>query len=90
VTGGRVERRLAAVLAADVAGYSRLMGAVEVGTARILREHRSEAHSVNDIMMMYEVCSQHQIAFVRRDCARLFKHAERLIDVWSSRDESTR
>lgn len=27
----RVERRLAAVLAADVAGYSRLMGADEVG-----------------------------------------------------------
>src|SRR3974390_3802913 len=37
---GRVERRLAAVLAADVAGYSRLMGADEVGTARTLREHR--------------------------------------------------
>jgi len=31
---------LAAVLAADVAGYSRLMGADEVGTARTLREHR--------------------------------------------------
>jgi class 3 adenylate cyclase len=41
VTGGRVERRLAAVLAADVAGYSRLMGADEVGTARTLREHRA-------------------------------------------------
>jgi adenylate cyclase len=40
LTGGRVERRLAAVLAADVAGYSRLMGADEVGTARTLREHR--------------------------------------------------
>ena len=36
----RVERRLAAVLAADVAGYSRLMGTDEVGTARTLREHR--------------------------------------------------
>ena len=36
----RVERRLAAILAADVAGYSRLMGADEVGTARRLREHR--------------------------------------------------
>jgi class 3 adenylate cyclase len=31
VTGERVERRLAAVLAADVAGYSRLMGADEAG-----------------------------------------------------------
>jgi class 3 adenylate cyclase len=28
----RVERRLAAILAADVAGYSRLMGADEEGT----------------------------------------------------------
>src|SRR5450631_1248813 len=37
----RIERRLAAILAADVAGYSRLMGLDEVGTARILREHRA-------------------------------------------------
>ena len=37
---GRVERRLAAIVAADVAGYSRLMGIDEVGTARTLREHR--------------------------------------------------
>src|SRR4051812_31265251 len=36
----RVERRLAAIVAADVAGYSRLMGLDEVGTARALREHR--------------------------------------------------
>ena len=36
-------RRLAAILAADVAGYSRLMGADEVGTAQALREHRSAA-----------------------------------------------
>jgi len=41
VASGRVERRLAAVLAADVAGYSRLMGLDEVGTARTLREHRA-------------------------------------------------
>jgi TolB-like protein/class 3 adenylate cyclase/Tfp pilus assembly protein PilF len=31
---------LAAIVAADVAGYSRLMGLDEVGTARKLREHR--------------------------------------------------
>jgi TolB-like protein/class 3 adenylate cyclase len=37
----RVGRRLAAVVAADVAGYSRLMGLDEVGTARTLREHRA-------------------------------------------------
>ena len=35
---GRVGRRLAAIVAADVAGYSRLMGLDEVGTARTLRE----------------------------------------------------
>jgi adenylate cyclase len=39
---GRVERRLAAVLAADVAGYSRLMGADEVDTLQRLRGHRSQ------------------------------------------------
>jgi hypothetical protein len=34
-----VERRLAAILGANVAGYSRLMGADEAGTAQALREH---------------------------------------------------
>ena len=38
----RVERRLAAILAADVAGYSRLMGANEVGTLQTLKAHRNE------------------------------------------------
>ena len=42
MTGERVERRLAAVLAADVAGYSRLMGADEVGTLQALKNHRRE------------------------------------------------
>jgi hypothetical protein len=32
-------RRLAAILAADVVGYSRLMGEDEAGTARAVREH---------------------------------------------------
>jgi adenylate cyclase len=36
----RVERRLAAILAADVAGYSRLMGGDEEGTLERLKEHR--------------------------------------------------
>src|SRR6516164_9558560 len=43
---GRVQRRLAAILAADVAGYSRLMGTDEVGTARTLREHRKVADAL--------------------------------------------
>ena len=38
----RVERRLAAILAADVAGYSRLMGTDEEGTLRQLKAHRKE------------------------------------------------
>jgi TolB-like protein len=41
-TTGDVERRLAAVLAADVAGYSRLMGADEVGTLSALKAARRE------------------------------------------------
>jgi adenylate cyclase len=40
--GNRVERRLAAILAADVEGYSRLMGADEVGTLEALKAHRRE------------------------------------------------
>jgi adenylate cyclase len=35
-------RRLAAILAADVAGYSRLMGTDEVGTLEALKAHRRE------------------------------------------------
>ena len=36
-------RRLAAILAADVVGYSRLMGEDEAGTAKIVRERREAA-----------------------------------------------
>jgi TolB-like protein/class 3 adenylate cyclase/Flp pilus assembly protein TadD len=42
VSEERVERRLAAILAADVAGYSRLMGTDEAGTLSRLRAHRRE------------------------------------------------
>jgi adenylate cyclase len=38
----RVERRLAAILATDVAGYSRLMGADEEGTHAALTALRHE------------------------------------------------
>jgi adenylate cyclase len=40
--GERVERRLAAILAADIAGYSRLMGQDEAGTLSRLRALRRE------------------------------------------------
>jgi class 3 adenylate cyclase len=42
LSGERVERRLAAILAADVAGYSLLMGQDEAGTLARLRDHRRE------------------------------------------------
>ena len=42
MTNARVQRRLAAVLAADVVGYSRLMGFDEVGTLAALKAHRRE------------------------------------------------
>jgi adenylate cyclase len=38
----RVERRLAAILAADIAGYSRLMGLDEEGTLAVLKAIRGE------------------------------------------------
>ena len=38
----RVQRRLAAILAADVVGYSRLMGIDEVGTLSRLNDLRRE------------------------------------------------
>jgi adenylate cyclase len=38
----REQRRLAAILAADVVGYSRLMGRDESGTVAHLREHRQQ------------------------------------------------
>jgi class 3 adenylate cyclase len=43
VVSGQVDRRLAAILAADVAGYSRLMSADEIGTFSALKAHRSDA-----------------------------------------------
>ena len=41
MTSDRVERRLTAILAADIAGYSRLMGADEEGTLTQMKSHRS-------------------------------------------------
>ena len=41
MTGERVVRRLAAILAADVVGYSRLMGRDENGTLARLKAHRT-------------------------------------------------
>ena len=45
-----IQRRLAAILVADVAGYSRLMGEDEAGTLSALRQLRTElfAPTVDD------------------------------------------
>src|SRR5262245_15583874 len=40
-TNPKTSRRLAAILAADIAGYSALMGADEDGTVRRLKEHQA-------------------------------------------------
>jgi hypothetical protein len=42
------------------------------------------SHSVKDLRAMCEECGQHQIDFVRRDCERLFKHGERMIETTSN------
>jgi hypothetical protein len=41
MTERRINRRLATILAADVVGYSRLMGADEAGTLAALKQHRN-------------------------------------------------
>ena len=54
----RVERRLAAIMAADVVGYSRLMGADEEGTLASLRTLRRE--------LIHPKFDQHKAASLRR------------------------
>ena len=42
MTEERAQRRLAAILAADVVGYSRMMQADEAGTLAVLKSRRTE------------------------------------------------
>lgn len=48
---GRVQRRLAAILVADVVGYSRLMGADEESTLRTLKSYRE---SIDHLIVRHE------------------------------------
>src|SRR5438270_12453402 len=41
-----MERRLAAIVCADVAGYSRMMGADEEGTHATFKAHRTAVHPI--------------------------------------------
>ena len=38
------------------------------------------SHSVKDWRSMCDECSRHQLDFIRRDCDRLFKHGQRMIE----------
>src|SRR5580658_7768530 len=44
--GTTMERRLAAIVCADVAGYSRMMGADEEGTHATFKAHRSAIYQI--------------------------------------------
>ena len=44
-----VDRRLSAILAADVVGYSRLMGTDEEGTLRLLKRTRAELVKIDKV-----------------------------------------
>ena len=50
----------------------------------------AEAHSVKDLGQMYQECTKHQLAFIRRDTERLLKHSDRLIDNTSKLVETWR
>ena len=45
-TRGEMQRRLAAIVCADVVGYSRMMGADEAGTHAAFKAHRSAIYPV--------------------------------------------
>jgi len=42
------------------------------------------AHSVQDWKAVGSECGQHQLEFIRRDCDRMLKHGERLIEATSN------
>ncbi|MBN8990474.1 MAG: hypothetical protein J0H42_19680 [Rhizobiales bacterium] len=44
----------------------------------------AEAHSVRDLNAMARECGKHQLEFVRRECDRMLRHGERLIDATSA------
>jgi adenylate cyclase len=46
MTTQKVQRKLAAILSADVVGYSRLMTEDEVGTIRTLKNHKQTMTSI--------------------------------------------
>ena len=57
-------RKLAAILAADVVGYSRLMGEDEAGTARAVRERREAAAPIVSGLLAAAWSRQRAMAFL--------------------------
>ena len=68
-----MERRLTAILAADVVGYSRLMGLDEAGTLAALKAHRARAHRRQD----RRAPRPHRQAHRRRHAGRVPERGER-------------
>ena len=50
MSAGGVERRLAAILSADVVGYSRLMAADESGTVRRITAYREQVGAFSKLL----------------------------------------
>ena len=83
----RVERKLAAILAADVAGYSRLMGEDEAGTRARLREQEADVelgafrldHAVPDDVA--DRAAEAHFLFPPPGAERRFQGAETLTDI---------
>src|SRR5947207_3096659 len=74
-TGARIrtERRLAAILAADIAGYSRLIGAEEESTLQRLRSVRAEEIDpkiANDRVRLVKTTGIGLTHRIRRRCHR--------------------
>ena len=68
-----MERRLAAILAADVVGYSRLMGVDEAATLAALKAHRKELVDAQD----RRASGAHRQADRRRHAGRVPERGER-------------
>ena len=70
----RDQRRLAAIVSADVAGYSRLMGKDESGTLARLKAHRRElldpkiAEYGGRSVTLLKVSAQHADLLSRTEC----------------------
>jgi len=43
----------------------------------------ASSHSVRDLNATARECGEHQLEFIRRDCDRLFRHGDRLIEATS-------